>query len=310
MHSDAHSRHMLRIVFFCTSDIFGRTHLAAVARTHTVVGVVQPRAQVHGRGLGRLWRRVARRLRLRPTLLERHSRELGAPCWTAAGRHDARLAPLIAAARPDLLCIAGYPWILSPEEVATARLGALNVHPSLLPRHRGVIPLIWTYLADDREAGVTVHWASQRVDAGDIVKQRSVPLPRGLPVETLHRQLADEGAGMLAAAVDSIENGTAPRVPQDESRATSARLIKPGASAIDFAAWDVERAWHVLAGLLPRWREPLRDESGRRIIYDGVSAWQAAAHGLEPGSVVTIAGGWRLHCRGGTIDLAGLRTVP
>src|ERR1700686_2568971 len=68
----------------------------------------------------------------------------------------------------DLFCVATFPRILDAGVLALPRLGVLNVHPSLLPRHRGPDPLFWTFFDSEAETGVTVHWITQEVDAGDI----------------------------------------------------------------------------------------------------------------------------------------------
>ena len=113
------------------------------------------------------------------------------------GRSDPTLRVLLEEARPDLLCVASFPWLLAPALLAIPRLGAVNVHTALLPRHRGPLPLFWIYHADDRETGVTVHWMIEQADAGAIIRQSAFPLPRGLPVDELNRQNARAAGPLL-----------------------------------------------------------------------------------------------------------------
>src|SRR5207248_6360037 len=117
--------------------------------------------------------------------LERAARELGIPIIWSTGCNDAAVAERLCSAKPDLICVAIFPRLIPHEIIALAPLGAINLHPSLLPRHRGPLPLFWTYHADDRAAGVTIHHVSQVFDAGDIILQESFPLPRAYPVAKL-----------------------------------------------------------------------------------------------------------------------------
>ena len=68
--------------------------------------------------------------------------------------------------KPDLLCVASFPFRLPDEVISAAPLGAINAHPSLLPKHRGPDPLFWTYLDGDVESGVTIHWIDDGIDSG------------------------------------------------------------------------------------------------------------------------------------------------
>jgi len=152
---------------------------------------------------------------------------------------------------------------------------------------------------------VTVHVATQRADAGDILEQEAFPLPRAFPVEELNDENARRGAVLLARAADAVVSGTARPRPQDESRATSAPLFTPGTKMVDFESWSAERVWHFLGGLFPRYLEPLTDAAGRRVVYSGVGDMIAPSAGRPAGSLEEHEGGWILHCRDGAVRLAG-----
>jgi methionyl-tRNA formyltransferase len=233
---------------------------------------------------------------------ERYARELRIPVIAATGCNGAKVAERLRSLRPDLICIATFPRLIPQEITRLAPLGTINVHPSLLPRHRGPLPLFWTYHADDRATGITVHHASQTFDAGDIILQESFPLPRAYPHATLNEDIARRGASLLRSAAAALARGRAPRVAQDESAATYAPRVRAGTPMVRFDAWDVERVWHFLAGLSPRFREPLTDSAGRAVLYRAVTGFE---RGLcrTPGSIETVGAGWRLHCRGGVVLL-------
>ena len=239
----------------------------------------------------------------RRSAVEDAARRAGIPIVGATGLNDDEVAERVRALRPDVICIAVHPRLVRGEIVKLAPMGALNVHPSLLPRHRGPLPLFWTYLADDREAGVTVHVATDAFDAGDILAQQRMPLPRGYPASRLDADTRAMGAALLHAAVADAAAGRPVRTPQDEGRATYAPRVTLGSAMVDFAAWDVERVWHFLAGVCERHREPLTDGAGNAVGYRTVAGFESGRSG-EPGSVERAPGGWRLACRGGSVLLA------
>ena len=292
----------LKIALFGTASRFSQLALQELAAQWLVVAVVLPRPK-------RRWLRdalpaIARMRWMRPlSPLERAARERKIPIIFATGANEVTLTERLRSARPDLICVATFPWRISLEITALASLGAINVHPSLLPRHRGPLPLFWTYHADDRTAGVTVHHVSQAFDAGDIILQERFPLPRAYPVARLDEDVARRGASLLLSTVERLACGRAPRTVQDERAATNAPWVRLGSPTVNFDEWDVERVWHFLAGLCPRFREPLTDGAGRPALYQAVTGFERGASGT-PGSIETIDDGWRLHCRGGIVLLA------
>jgi methionyl-tRNA formyltransferase len=288
----------LKIVFFGTPSRFSLRALEGLAAHQQVVAAVLPRPQPRGRRHALLGLAGLRPL----SPIERTARELQIPILFLDAGRLADTAERLRVLRPDLACIAVYPKLLPPELTGLATLGAVNLHPSLLPRHRGPLPLFWTYHADDRVAGATVHYASQKFDAGDILLQQQIPLPRGYPVAELDTDMAHCGAILLRSAVKLLASGRAPRVPQDEAMATYAPRVQAGVPMVDFGHWDVERVWHFLAGLCPRYCEPLVDRDGRPILYRQVAGFERGPT-RAPGTLEADDRGWRLGCRGGTVLL-------
>jgi methionyl-tRNA formyltransferase len=85
------------------------------------------------------------------------------------------IAPLLASVEPDLVVCMGFPWRIPPEALAVPRLGWVNGHPSLLPRHRGPLPVAWAIRAGDEELGITFHLMDAELDTGPILAQRRFP---------------------------------------------------------------------------------------------------------------------------------------
>ena len=289
----------LRVALFGSASRFSLLAFDQLAQTQDIVALVLHRPAVTGLRLA--LRKIAG---LRPASpLERLARDRGVPVLAASGDLSGALRERLRALRPDLLCIAIFPRMLPQDLMAVAPLGAINAHPSLLPRHRGPLPLFWTYHSDDRVAGVTVHHASERFDAGDIILQDRFDLPRAHPVAELDREVAERAAPLLRTAVEQLGMGSAPCVPQDECAATHAPLLRPGAPMVPFDQWEVERVWHFLAGLCTQYREPLVDERGREVLYDRVIGYRRDRVAGTPGSVARGEEGWTLACKDGVVLL-------
>src|SRR5215208_269323 len=110
-------------------------------------------------------------------------------------RDKRSLEPLLRAVRPDLVVCFGFPWLIPPEALAIPPLGAINLHPSLLPRHRGPIPTAWAVRAGDATFGVTWHRMDPAFDTGGILAQLPVPM------EPDDREIRVVAPRLLAVAV-------------------------------------------------------------------------------------------------------------
>jgi methionyl-tRNA formyltransferase len=131
-----------------------------------------------------------------------------------AGRSS--IAPLLASVEPDLVVCMGFPWKIPPEALAVPRLGWLNGHPSLLPRHRGPLPVAWAIRSGDEEVGITFHRMDAELDTGPIVAQRSFPLDGLEPPDPFFTRFGLVIGEALAEALERLaagEEGT----PQEEA---------------------------------------------------------------------------------------------
>jgi hypothetical protein len=125
--------------------------------------------------------------------------------------HDVNGAPgraALAAARPDLIVTCHFDQILAPETIALAPLGGVNLHPSLLPAHRGPMPCFWAAAEGGAGFGVSVHRLAARIDGGALLAQRAVAPPPGATVSAAARALHIAGAAMLLDVLDMIAAGS------------------------------------------------------------------------------------------------------
>ncbi|MFD7578561.1 formyltransferase family protein [Kitasatospora sp. NPDC059817] len=125
-------------------------------------------------------------------------------------RSTAGLARTVSDCRPDLVVCNGSPWKLPAEVLRVPRLGVLNVHPSLLPRHRGPMPIHWAVRPGDPETGVTVHWMDESFDTGRILVQRGgVELPDDLDGDSMFAEIQALSRELLSEALELAVTGHA-----------------------------------------------------------------------------------------------------
>ena len=157
-------------------------------------------------------------------------------------RADAAIADLRTLA-PEVIMVMAYGQILPKSVLEIPSVACLNLHASLLPRHRGAAPIQAAIAAGDEETGITVMYMDEGLDTGDVLAQS--PL-RILPNETggsLHDRLAEVAPAALLAALAQLSDGTAPRLPQENDLATYATKLERADGRIDWTrdAGSIER---------------------------------------------------------------------
>jgi methionyl-tRNA formyltransferase len=119
----------------------------------------------------------------------------------------AQIAPLLASLRPDLVLCMGFPWKIPPDALAVPPLGWLNGHPSLLPRHRGPVPVAWAIRNGDAEVGVTFHRMDAGLDTGPILAQSPFPLGELVEPNMFYEGMGQVVMQTLATALERLEAG-------------------------------------------------------------------------------------------------------
>jgi methionyl-tRNA formyltransferase len=155
-------------------------------------------------------------------------------------RHE---AALVESLHPDIAIVMAYGQILPRTVLEAPRLGCLNLHASLLPRHRGASPIQAAILAGDAESGLTVMYMDEGLDTGDILLHERILLSPQETGGSLHDRLADLAPAALARALDLLAEGNAPRIRQEAALAThSGKLERAhGVIAWDQSAVEIER---------------------------------------------------------------------
>jgi methionyl-tRNA formyltransferase len=135
----------------------------------------------------------------------------------------------------DLLVVCDYGQILSADTLATARLGGVNLHGSLLPKYRGAAPINWAIYHGETETGVSVIHMTPRVDAGPCIGQARAPIYPDETAVELEQRLSEIGAWLVRRAIDALEAGRLEVLPQDPALASRAPRLKKSDGAIDWS---------------------------------------------------------------------------
>lgn len=135
---------------------------------------------------------------------------------------------------PDAIVVMAYGQILPRSVLEIPRIACLNLHASLLPRHRGAAPIQAAIVAGDQETGITVMWMDEGLDTGDILLQSRIAISRDETGGSLHDRLGKIAPAALEKALSQLGHGTAPRAAQDSAAASYAPKLERGDGKIDW----------------------------------------------------------------------------
>lgn len=198
----------MRVVFMGTPDFSVPTLQALIDSPYEVVGVFTQPDRPRGRG-GKVQMSPVKELALKHQI----------PVIQPTKMRLDGLEPL-RALKPDVCVTAAFGQILPQAALDIPPMGTVNVHASLLPRHRGAAPIQWTILCGDELAGVTTMYTDRGVDTGDMLLRAQTPILPQDTAGTLTERLAAMGAELLIETLRRLEAGTCPREKQDEALAT------------------------------------------------------------------------------------------
>jgi methionyl-tRNA formyltransferase len=182
---------------------------------------------------------------------------------------------LLTSLAPDLIVVAAFGQILPPEVIHLPARGCLNVHASLLPRHRGASPIAAAILAGDAETGVTIMRMDEGLDTGPILTMRATPIGPDETTGELTARLAEIGAELLGETLPRWLAGEITLTPQDESRATMTRLIRKEDGLLD---------WTQPAELLARQARACNPWPGAYTFWNGQQLKILRARVVDPGA--------------------------
>lgn len=200
--------------------------------------------------------------------------ERGIPVFEVADLAALQTLAALGELAPDAICVACFPWRLPAALLRLPRLGALNLHPSLLPVNRGPDPLFWTFYHGDEQTGVTVHLMDEALDTGPVLAQEPIPVPEGTSETLLERTCAEIGGRLLVAALRALAEGSMHPMPQDETRATRYGFPRLEEYAIS-PQWSARRAYRFVQGIAGRGVPIMAEAAGRHFQVLGALSYES-----------------------------------
>jgi methionyl-tRNA formyltransferase len=255
-----------------------------------LAGVVTRPDQPRGRGLA-----------LDSSEVAATAARLGLPTLKPAKIKTAEFLAQLRAFNPDLLIVAAYGRILPNTVLAAARVMPINIHVSLLPRHRGAAPVEGAILSGDAETGVTIMRITERMDAGPILMQRAIPVAADDTQGTLKARLAELGATAMLEALIKLRRGELGETAQNESQATYTAPIKKEDAVIDWSA-DAARIERMTRAYDP-WPVARTTLEGAPLMVYRAAVQVADASGHVPGTIVAVQPAPTIQCGSGRLEL-------
>jgi methionyl-tRNA formyltransferase len=243
-----------------------------------------------------------RGLKLHPSEVAQVAAAYGLPVLKPTKIRTAEFLDQLKSYRPDLLVVAAYGRILPPAVLQAAALMPINVHASLLPRHRGAAPIQGALLAGDKITGVTIMRMVEQMDAGPILLQRQIPIAPDETQATLTERLAELGAQALLEALDALARGSLHETPQDESQATYTAIVKKEDARIDWRL-PAEQIERIVRAYDP-WPVAFTEYRGEELrIYRAAALEDAGGQPAPPGTILEAKGPPIVQCGTGRLRL-------
>ena len=268
---------MTRIVFMGSPD-FAAPALTSLAAHYPVVGVVTQPDRPSGRGMT-----------LTSPPVKVTAQELGIPVIQPEKLKLPEALQQLQDWKPDLIVVAAFGQILRSNVLDLPKYGCLNIHASLLPRHRGAAPIQAAILAGDAETGITIMKMNAGLDTGPMLCQRAIPIGAEDSGGSLFEKLSRLGGELLLETIPDYISGKLTPQPQPVEGATYFGMIKKEDGLLDFTRPAIElerrvRAFHPWPGTFMLWNNaPLkihkahvvqgsRTETGKQVVVDGLPA--------------------------------------
>ncbi|UXV36737.1 methionyl-tRNA formyltransferase [Staphylococcus simulans] len=229
---------MSRIIFMGTPDFSTKVLEMLIAKEDVITVVTQPD------------RPVGRKRVMTPPPVKEVALQNGIEVYQPEKISQSEDLQTLIDLKPDLIVTAAFGQILPKALLDAPRLGAINVHASLLPKYRGGAPIHQAIIDGEKETGVTIMYMAPKLDAGDIISQQAIDIEANDDVGSMHDKLSFLGADLLAKTLPDIINGTNERIEQNEEEATFASNISREDERIDWSK-SAQDIYNHIRGLSP-----------------------------------------------------------
>ena len=214
----------MRLVFMGTPAFAVPTLKAVLSSHHIVCAVFTQPDKPSGRG---------EKLSVPP--VKQLALENGVSIYQPDKLKLAEWQPVFAALKADAYVVVAYGKILPEWLLDLPRLGAYNVHASLLPKYRGAAPIHWAIANGETRTGITTMKLDAGMDTGDMLLQKEISIEAQDTCASIHDELAAIGAELMLRTLEDLEKGTATTIPQDPALATYAPMLKKSDGLLDWS---------------------------------------------------------------------------
>ncbi len=214
----------MRIVFMGTPDFAAESLKKLIDEKYNVVGVFTQPDKPKNRGM---------QLAFSPVKELALANDI--PVFQPVKMRDGTALEIVKSLEPDILVVVAYGRILPDDILAVAKYGAINVHASLLPKYRGAAPIQWAVLNGDKVTGVSTMYLASEMDTGDIIYTDETEIGEFETSGELFDRLMVMGAELLDKTLRDIEDGVAPRTPQNHAEASYVTMLDKSISPIDWS---------------------------------------------------------------------------
>ena len=217
------------------------------------------------------------------------AREKGVPVFTPEKITTPEWLERITAMQPDLILSVYYRNMISEKILGLARLGAFNLHGSLLPKYRGRAPINWAVLHGEPRIGMTLHRMVKKADAGAVVDQEGVDIGPRDTAEQAFRKVLPCGRAVLARQMDALLAGTARETPQDEAQATYFTGRKPEDGRINWTQTS-RQVFNLIRAVTDPYPGAFTDVDGVRLMVWWAESDSPATQGRRgrPGEILSL----------------------
>ena len=264
----------MRLIFMGTPDFSASILKKIIQAGHEVLAVVTQPDKEKGRG---------KEMSFPP--VKELALEYGLTVYQPVKVRNPEFVQLVRDMEPEVIVVAAFGQLLPKELLEIPPYGCINVHASLLPKYRGAAPIQYAIINGEAETGVTIMYMDVKLDTGDMILKRSIPIAKEETGGSLHNKLADLGAELMVEVLEQLKNGSSVRTPQEDSEATLVKILDKNMGNINFSASAIaiER---LIRGLNP-WPTAFTKLDGKTL-----KLWRAEVEELEfsaePGEVLQV----------------------
>jgi methionyl-tRNA formyltransferase len=285
----------MRIVFMGTPDFAVPCLQTLLDNKHQVVGVITQPDRAKGRGN-----------KLTPPPVKVLAEKYDIPVFQPEKVKTPEFVEKLRELAPEVIVVVAFGQILSQAILDIPTKGCINVHGSLLPKYRGAGPIQWSIINGDKTTGVTTMYMDKGLDTGDMILTREFDINVKDTYETLHNKMSSVGAEVLIETLELIEQGTAPRTPQNHDEHTYAPMLDRNTGKIDWSKSALE-IYNLIRGTYP-WPGAFSSYMGKKFKIFISEIYEENSINTETGKIKEIGKDYiQVSCGKGFINIKELQ---